>query len=59
MENDLKEEFEEIMDERSDEFNLETSLYTQKMKAYKFQQTKKVNITKQIYNYFEFTFTYS
>lgn len=38
---DLNEELEEILTDKNAEFKLETSLYTMKLKAFKFQQTKK------------------
>ena len=42
IEQDLKDELEEVINEKEEELRLETSLYNQKLKAYKFQQTKKV-----------------
>ena len=39
--NDLNEELEEILTEKNEQFKLEMSLYAMKLKAYKFQQTKK------------------
>ncbi len=38
---DLKEELEEIMNEKQDEYNLELSVYEQKIKAYKLQKLRK------------------
>ena len=42
IEQDLKDELEEIINEKEEELRMETSLYNQKLKAYKFQQTRKV-----------------
>jgi hypothetical protein len=40
---DLKEELDEIMNEKQDEYNLELSVYEQKIKAYKLQKLRKVS----------------
>ena len=39
---ELKEEFDEILAEKKEELEKETSEYNIKLKAWKFQQTKKV-----------------
>jgi hypothetical protein len=42
IEQDLKDELEEVVNEKEEELRMETSLYNQKLKAHKFQQTRKV-----------------
>ncbi len=51
---DLKEELEEIMNEKQDEYNLELSVYEQKIKAYKLQKLRKVSLFFYILKQFNF-----
>jgi hypothetical protein len=45
-EKDLQEEFEELISEKREEYNREMAEYELHFKAWKFQQTKKVNLRK-------------